>query len=139
MIEGLIVNTIKANSGITDLLSKYKSSPAVFDTVVPENVKNRYIVVEVRNFPVPDFVIDRFDIDIHIFGVSESRVKIREIARRIEYLFDPKTYQDPNGVYADIRFYRDHAGFEVGGDPKVIHYLKQLEARGSRKGWIDQL
>ena len=139
MIEDVIVEQLRNDGTIAGILSTYNGDPAVFSETAPEDVDRDgpYMVVVVRVFPAPDYVIDQFDIFVHYFQRGTSRAKAREVSFRVEAIFDPNTFQ--NDVYADIRFYRRHGDFLPEPDPLEIHYVKQLSARGSRKKWMQQL
>ena len=141
MIESTVVDNLRADGTIADIVSTYSTRtstvPAVFSDQAPEDAEKPYIVVTVASYPVPDYAIDAFDIFVHYYERGESGAKARAVAREIEIIFDGHNFD--SDWYTTIRFYRRHGTFAAEADPLERHYIKQLYARASRKGWMEQL
>ena len=141
MIEGVVVEQLRNDGTISSIVSTYDmngtDTPAVFSNMAPENAVYPYVVVTARKYTIPDAVMDGFDVYIHYYERGESAANARTVSERAEFIFDPNTFEDDR--YATIRFWRRDASQVAEPAPLEIHYLTLLQARGSRKKWMQQL
>lgn len=139
MFEAKFKTLLASDDQITSLLSTYESEPAIFSEFAPENADLPYIVFKIEKYPSASKAIDRFNIYCDYFEYGTSYKNARIISERIEFICDIKQITD-DSRYSNIRLDRSSSGsVPEPSSPKKIHYNIQIQARGSRYKWMQQL
>lgn len=139
MFEAKFKELLASDNDITSKLSTYNSEPAIFSEFAPEDADLPYIVFKIERYPSASKSIDRFNIYCDYFEYGTSYKNARAISERIEYICDINQITD-DARYSNIRLDRSSAGsVPEPSTPKKIHYNTQIQARGSRYKWMQQL
>ena len=136
-VEGAILTQLRANASITALLSSLDGQPSIFTEVAPQEAEKPYMVFDVSKFPSSNLAVDTFLIDIDYYYEGTNATNIRELIFQVELELDRAVLTCTN--YSTIRFYREDDGYIDNRDIQIGHYNQQLEARGTRKRWIDNI
>ena len=136
-VEGAILEALRGESAITDLVSTFAGYPAIFTDIAPQQAEKTYMVFDVQKTPSDNLAVDIFLIDIDVYYNGLSAVDARELLFQVEILLDRAVLECTN--YMTVRFYRDSDGYVDNSDIKIGHYNQQFEARGTRKRWIDNI
>lgn len=145
MIEQVIVDALKKDSVIKTLVTRYAHDPAVFSELAPEAAKEPYITINLSRNSTNSLVLMVMNLQVDVWGYDTTRVDIRKISERIEFVFDNKIFQKPyNTLISDSRYTSIRIWFFSGGwieeeDPRAVRYNQQFTVRACRKKWVDQL
>jgi hypothetical protein len=134
MFEKTIYNILIAESFITDNVSDYNGLPSIFSDQAPEDVSFPYIVFDISETTPPDSIINRYNVYINYYNYGSSSSSARVVVDRINELLDQQRLS--NDRLSDIRIRRDVYSRLDEGDPRAIHYNIQMEARATRKKWM---
>ena len=136
-IEAAIIYHLRADSNVTQYVSSFNGSPAIFTDVAPQEATEVYIVLDIQGNASDNLAIDSFLVDIDIYGLKDDTVNIRALTLAIEFALDREILECDE--YTTIRFYRESKGHVDNRDIKIIHYNMQMSARGSRYAWMQQI
>lgn len=138
-VAGAIIERLKANTDVTDYLSTFNFSPAIFANVAPQEAERTYIVLDAQkneaetgNLPWDIFLID---IDIYYDGISA--LDVERLTLNIEFSLDRAVLN--SDTYKTIRIYRESNGYVEKNDIRVGHYNQQFTIRAARWAWMQQL
>jgi hypothetical protein len=135
MFESSLITFLRADPVLAALVSTFESAAAIFTEEAPEEAHLPYSVVRIEQFGTESPAVHRFSVFIDYFDDNKSRVNSRKAAARIELLLDRKHLDHER--YGKIRlFYFDGQPIQTG-DPRIIHYSLQFEARAGRKAFAE--
>ena len=136
--ENTIVNYLKTDGTLLSFISTYASEPAIFIDYAPEDADKPYIVLDVFTNETASPVLDQFTIDFDIYSLRTYTRQIRQIVERIIFTMD-KAVINTDYAYHAIRFYRGSSGMVSESGSKFTHYNVRMNARASRKLWMENI
>lgn len=145
MIEQIAVDALKKDSVLKTLITRYEHEPAVFSELAPKAAVEPYITINMSRNATNSLVLQTMEMMVDVWGYDTTRVDIRAISERVEYIFDNKIFQKSyqslitNARYTDIRIWFYSGGWIEEDDPRAVRYNQQFTVRACRKKWIDQL
>lgn len=135
MIETAIINYLKADDALCDLLTSYNGAAGIFTHDAPEGAVMPYLVAVFKR-GAPDGAIQPISFNIYIYDTDKSSVNARSAAERVEFVLDRQLIQSER--YSDIRIWLDPCEDVECVDPRDIFHTLQFMARGTRKKWLDE-
>ena len=141
MIEKTIIDVLKADSTLTNYLSLYDHSAAIFSEDAPEKAIEPYITIYVERNGNPEspLILQEMDLYIDIWDSSPSRKAVREASERVEFLLSGNNKIDTDPRYDSIRIWFQSGGPIQETDPRRIRYNQLFYIKASRKKFIQQL
>lgn len=138
-IEQILLSKLKADLALVSLVSTVcgGTEPSIFTNFAPESTNYPYIVFEVGVYDSNFAGIHSFDINFYVYDNSSSASNITNIAKRIEFIFDRKSFD--GGSYRNVRFFFNSTTKYTEEDPRVPRVCVQFYARGCRYDWAIQL
>lgn len=137
LFDSALYIKLTSDSDLISLLTTYEGDPAVFANFAPEAAEKPYIVYNITSLGPEETAVERFNIYIDIYEYNQSRVTLREIAQRVEFILD-KAIID-HAAYSYIRLSFASSGLVPTMDPRDLHYNIQFSARAGRTAWAAQL
>ena len=137
MIEDCLITALRSDTALSALVGAFGGQVAIFSDLAPETAERPYITTEIEKRGADEYLIDEFYVEMHYWSTGNSRANARAACERIEFVLDGVSLQ--NSRYSDIRFRRDFYRQVQDPDPRNIHYVVQMTARGTRKKWAEQL
>lgn len=138
-VEAAITQRLRADTTITQYVSTFNGSPAIFSDIAPQQAERPYVVFDVQNTndSVNNLGVNAFVIDVDIYAGRNDHSKIRALGQRIIFSLDRTILKCDN--YTTIRLYFESEGHVENQDIKITHYNMQFYARGCRYAWMQQL
>lgn len=135
MIETAIVNYLKADDTLCDLLTQYNGEAAIFTHDAPEASAVPYLVATFKR-GTPDGAIQPISFTVSLYDTDKSSVNARAAVERVEFILDRQVIQSER--YSDIRIWLDPCDDVECVDPRDIFHTLQFSARGTRKKWLNE-
>jgi hypothetical protein len=135
MIETAIVNYLKSDDPLCDLLAPFNGAAAIFTHDAPETATIPYLVATFKR-GAPEDGIQPISFTVSLYDTDKSSVNARAAVERIEFILDRKLIQSDR--YSDIRIWLDPCDDVECVDPRDIFHTLQFTARGTRKKWLNE-
>jgi hypothetical protein len=139
MFEGSLISLLRSDTGLAAFVSTYKTAPAIFSDVAPEDASLPFAETVIQENSVGDSVVASFTVLVDFYNSTESAVSARAFCQRVVELLDRQEINN-DSRYHRIRFFINSGPYRVEeGDPRDVHYRVQFSARAGRKKFIDEL
>lgn len=139
MIEKTVLDILKADTALIDILTKYEGRPAVFSDAAPEKAVKPYLTFYIERDNTETSIIQTMTGFFEYWDTTKSSVNARIVSERIEFLFGFKIFKNIDERYGSIRTWFNTGGWIDEGDPRDIRYNNTVYIRAARKKWSQQL
>lgn len=133
MLYDAIINKLRVDTELTNLISTYKNAPAIFSEGAPEGVNLPYIVIGISRTR-EDSAIHTFLISVDYYDNGSSLFKSNIASERIEIVLDNQILS--NDRYDSVRVRFASADSIPDVDTRKINQSLLFTARASRKKWM---
>lgn len=136
-VEAAIITHLKSIVNVTQYVSTFNGSAAIFSDEAPQQASGVYVVLDIQRLSTDNLGVDILTTDVDIYGGKNDSVDIRALTLAIVFALDRIILNCD--IYKTIRFYAESEGHVDNRDIRIKHYNMQFSARGSRYAWMQQL